>query len=227
MLLHLPQVLTPAEVRDLRQQLDAAGWTDGATTAGVQARQAKRNRQLDPAHPAFAGLSQRVAQALRRHPLFAAAVLPAQVLPPMFNRYEGGEHYGDHIDNTLQVNRFTGQPVRTDVSTTVFLSDPEDYEGGELVASDHFGTHEVKLPAGDAIVYPATSLHRVQPVTRGVRVAAFLWSQSLVRCPVQRGLLFDLDMSLVALRAELGEAHAQVLALTGHYHRLLQQWAQP
>lgn len=227
MLLHLPQVLTPGEVHELRHQLDIAGWSDGAATAGPQARQVKRNRQLDPGHPAFAALSQRVAQALQRHPLFVAAVLPAQLLPPMFNRYEGGEQYGDHIDNTLQVHRLTGQRVRTDVSTTVFLSHPEEYEGGELVASDHFGTHEVKLPAGDAIVYPATSLHRVQPVTCGTRVAAFLWSQSLVRCPVQRGLLFDLDMSILALRGELGETHPQVVALTGHYHRLLQQWAQP
>lgn len=227
MLLHLPNVLGADEVRALRQQLDAAGWSDGQATAGPQARQAKRNRQLSPEHPAFAALSQQVASALRRHPLFVAATLPARLLPPMFNRYEGGEHYGSHIDNTLQTDRFSGLPVRTDVSTTVFLSDPDTYDGGELVASDHFGTHEVKLPAGDAIVYPATSLHRVEPVTRGVRVAAFLWTQSLVRCPVQRGLLFDLDMSLVALRGELGDAHPQVLALTGHYHRLLQQWAQP
>ncbi|MFZ2989454.1 Fe2+-dependent dioxygenase [Ideonella sp.] len=227
MLLHLPEVLSPDEVRTLREQLDAVGWSSGQATAGAQAAQVKRNQQLDTAHPRFAELSGRMAAALRRHPLFVAAALPARLLAPMFNRYEGGEHYGDHIDNAVQTDRLSGQLLRTDVSTTVFLSDPQDYEGGELIASDHFGTHEVKLAAGDAILYPATSLHRVEPVTRGVRLAAFLWTQSLVRCPVQRGMLFDLDMSIVALRGELGERHPQVAALTGHYHRLLQQWAQP
>ncbi|MDT7836653.1 Fe2+-dependent dioxygenase [Aquabacterium sp. OR-4] len=225
MLLHLPQVLTRDAVASLRLALDAADWQAGATSAGAQAALVKHNRQLPPDSAAFAALSQQVALALQRHPLFVAAVLPARLLPPMFNRYGVGEQYGDHIDNTLQFDRFNGQPVRTDVSTTVFLSEPDEYDGGELVASDHFGTHEVKLAAGDAIVYPATSLHRVQPVTRGERVAAFLWTQSLVRCPVQRGLLFDLDMDIVALRSQLGERHAQVLSLTGLYHRLMQQWA--
>lgn len=225
MLLHIPQVLTPAEVAEIRQVLDTQGWVDGLRSTGPQAANVKRNLQLDASSPVFAPLSQRIAQALQRHPLFVSAVLPATMLPPMFNRYEGGGHYGNHIDNTIQTDRFSGQKVRTDVSTTVFLSSPEEYEGGELIAEDSFGTHEIKLDAGDAIVYPSTSLHRVEPVTRGVRVASFLWTQSLVRDAWRRSMLFDLDMTILKLRNQLGDT-AEVVALTGHYHKLLQQWAE-
>lgn len=225
MLLHIPQVLTPAEVAEIRQVLDTQGWVDGLRSTGPQAANVKRNLQLDASTPVFAPLSQRIAQALQRHPLFVSAVLPATMLPPMFNRYEGGGHYGNHIDNTIQTDRFSGQKVRTDVSTTVFLSSPEEYEGGELIAEDSFGTHEIKLDAGDAIVYPSTSLHRVEPVTRGVRVASFLWTQSLVRDAWRRSMLFDLDMTILKLRNQLGDS-AEVVALTGHYHKLLQQWAE-
>jgi PKHD-type hydroxylase len=225
MLLHIPQVLTPPEVADIRQVLDTQGWVDGLRSTGPQAANVKRNLQLDTASPVFATLSQRIAQALQRHPLFVSAVLPATMLPPMFNRYEGGGHYGNHIDNTIQTDRFSGQKVRTDVSTTVFLSSPDEYEGGELIAEDSFGTHEIKLEAGDAIVYPSTSLHRVEPVTRGVRVASFLWTQSLVRDAWRRSMLFELDMTILKLRHQLGDS-AEVVALTGHYHKLLQQWAQ-
>jgi PKHD-type hydroxylase len=225
MLLHIPQVLTPPEVADIRQVLDTQGWVDGLRSTGPQAANVKRNLQLDTASPVFSPLSQRIAQALQRHPLFVSAVLPATMLPPMFNRYEGGGHYGNHIDNTIQTDRFSGQKVRTDVSTTVFLSSPDEYEGGELIAEDSFGTHEIKLDAGDAIVYPSTSLHRVEPVTRGVRVASFLWTQSLVRDAWRRSMLFELDMTILKLRHQLGDS-AEVVALTGHYHKLLQQWAQ-
>ncbi|WP_382156939.1 Fe2+-dependent dioxygenase [Hydrogenophaga sp. ANAO-22] len=225
MLLHIPQVLTPAEVAEIRQVLDTQGWVDGLRSTGPQAANVKRNLQLDTASPVFAPLSQRIAQALQRHPLFVSAVLPATMLPPMFNRYEGGGHYGNHIDNTIQTDRFSGQKVRTDVSTTVFLSSPDEYEGGELIAEDSFGTHEIKLDAGDAIVYPSTSLHRVEPVTSGVRVASFLWTQSLVRDAWRRSMLFDLDMTILKLRNQLGDT-AEVVALTGHYHKLLQQWAE-
>lgn len=225
MLLQIPQVLTPPEVADIRQVLDTQGWVDGLRSTGPQAANVKRNLQLDTASPVFAPLSQRIAQALQRHPLFVSAVLPATMLPPMFNRYEGGGHYGNHIDNTIQTDRFSGQKVRTDVSTTVFLSSPDEYEGGELIAEDSFGTHEIKLEAGDAIVYPSTSLHRVEPVTRGVRVASFLWTQSLVRDAWRRSMLFELDMTILKLRHQLGDS-AEVVALTGHYHKLLQQWAQ-
>jgi len=225
MLLHIPQVLTPSEVAEIRQVLDTQGWVDGLRSTGPQAANVKRNLQLDATSPVFAQLSQRIAQALQRHPLFVSAVLPATMLPPMFNRYEGGGHYGNHIDNTIQTDRFSGKKVRTDVSTTVFLSSPEEYEGGELIAEDSFGTHEIKLDAGDAIVYPSTSLHRVEPVTRGVRVASFLWTQSLVRDAWRRSMLFDLDMTILKLRNQLGDT-AEVVTLTGHYHKLLQQWAE-
>ncbi|MBU7574821.1 MAG: Fe2+-dependent dioxygenase [Hydrogenophaga sp.] len=225
MLLHIPQVLTPSEVAEIRQVLDTQGWVDGLRSTGPQAANVKRNLQLDTASPVFAPLSQRIAQALQRHPLFVSAVLPATMLPPMFNRYEGGGHYGNHIDNTIQTDRFSGQKVRTDVSTTVFLSSPDEYEGGELIAEDSFGTHEIKLDAGDAIVYPSTSLHRVEPVTGGVRVASFLWTQSLVRDAWRRSMLFDLDMTILKLRNQLGDT-AEVVGLTGHYHKLLQQWAE-
>ena len=225
MLLHIPQVLTPAVVAEIRQVLDTQGWVDGLRSTGPQAANVKRNLQLDTASPVFAPLSQRIAQALQRHPLFVSAVLPATMLPPMFNRYEGGGHYGNHIDNTIQTDRFSGQKVRTDVSTTVFLSSPDEYEGGELIAEDSFGTHEIKLDSGDAILYPSTSLHRVEPVTSGVRVASFLWTQSLVRDAWRRSMLFDLDMTILKLRNQLGDT-AEVVALTGHYHKLLQQWAE-
>lgn len=224
MLLHIPQVLTPDEVADIRQVLDDEGWVDGLRSTGPQAANVKRNLQLDTSSPVFAPLSQRIAQALQRHPLFVSAVLPCTMLPPMFNRYEGGGHYGNHIDNTIQTDRFSGRKVRTDVSTTVFLSNPDEYEGGELIAEDSFGTHEIKLDAGDAIVYPSTSLHRVEPVSRGVRVASFLWTQSLVRDAWRRSMLFELDMTIVKLRSQLGDS-AELVALTGHYHKLLQQWA--
>ena len=225
MLLHVPQVLTKAEVADLRQRLDAAGWVDGAATAGAQAVHIKQNQQLAPHSAAFAELSPLIARALQRHPLFASAALPKHILPPMFNRYENGGHYGNHIDNAIQTDRFSGQQIRTDVSTTVFLSEPDEYEGGELIAEDSYGCHEVKLAAGDAIVYPSTSLHRVEPVTAGVRIASFLWTQSLVRDAWRRAMLFELDMTILKLRQQLGDS-AEVVALTGHYHKLLQQWAE-
>jgi PKHD-type hydroxylase len=223
MLLHIPQVLTATEVAHIRDTLDTQGWVDGLRTTGPQAAHVKRNLQLDTASPAFAPLSQRIAAALQRHPLFASAVLPAHLLPPMFNRYEGGGQYGNHIDNAIQTDRFTGQQVRTDVSITVFLSGPDEYDGGELIVEDSFGTHEVKLDAGDAIIYPSTSLHRVEPVTSGARVASFLWAQSLVRDAWRRSMLFELDMTILKLRHQLGDS-AEVMALTGHYHKLLQQW---
>lgn len=225
MLLHIPQVLTATEVAEIRQTLDTQGWVDGLRSTGPQAANVKRNLQLDTASPVFAPLSQRIAQALQRHPLFVSAVLPNTMLPPMFNRYEGGGHYGNHVDNTIQTDRFSGQKVRTDVSTTVFLSAPDEYEGGELIVEDSFGTHEIKLDAGDAIIYPSTSLHCVEPVTSGVRVASFLWTQSLVRDAWRRSMLFELDMTILKLRNQLGDT-ADVVALTGHYHKLLQQWAE-
>ncbi len=225
MLLHIPQVFSQAEVAALRAELGPHAWVDGGATAGAQAHSIKRNLQFPPEHAAFAGLSQRVAEALMRHPLFLSAVLPRQMLPPMFNRYAGGGHYGDHVDNALQRHRFSGEQLRTDVSTTVFLSEPEEYEGGELIIDDTYGEHEVKLAAGDAIVYPATSLHRVEPVRSGVRFASFLWTQSWVRDAWQRKMLFDLDMNILRLRGQLGDSE-EVLGLTSTYHNLLRQWSE-
>lgn len=226
MMLHIPGVLSAAEVGDIRQQLDTAGWADGLSTAGGQAALCKRNLQLPADSPVFAELSGQVRAALERHPLFIAAALPAHILPPMFNCYQGGGEYGNHVDNTVQKDRFTRQTVRTDVSTTVFLSDPDEYTGGELVVEDTYGAHEVKLAAGDAIVYPSTSLHRVEPVTAGRRMAAFLWTQSMVRDAWQRTMLFELDMTILKLRQQLGD-NPEVLGLTHHYHNLLRQWGEP
>ncbi len=225
MLLHIPQVLSKAEVAALRTELAAHDWVDGARTSGAQAAQLKHNLQFPADSPAFAGLSQRVADALARHPLFVSAALPRHMLPPMFNCYRGGGQYGNHVDNALQRDRFSGVQVRTDVSTTVFLSEPEEYEGGELIVEDTYGEHEVKLSAGDAIVYPSTSLHRVEPVTAGARIAAFLWTQSWVRDAWQRKMLFELDMTILKLRGQLGDSE-EVLSLTSHYHNLLRQWGE-
>jgi PKHD-type hydroxylase len=225
MLLHIPQVLNKTEVAALRAELAAHDWVDGAQTSGPQAASLKHNLQFPPASPAFAGLSQRVAEALARHPLFVSAALPRHMLPPMFNCYQGGGQYGNHVDNALQRDRFSGLQVRTDVSTTVFLSEPEEYAGGELIVEDTYGEHEVKLAAGDAILYPATSLHRVEPVTGGARLAAFLWTQSWVRDAWQRKLLFELDMNIIKLRGQLGDSE-EVLGLTSTYHNLLRQWGE-
>jgi len=225
MLLHIPQVLTPDQLREIRSTLDQGEWVDGRQSSGAQASQLKQNRQLSTACRQFNALSAQVAKALNQHPLFISGVLPLHTLPPMFNRYEQGGNYGNHTDNSLQANRLTGQKVRTDVSVTVFLNAPGDYEGGELVIEDQFGLQEIKLDAGDAIAYPSTSLHRVEPVTKGCRLASFLWVQSLIRQNTQRAMLFDLDMTIVKLRNQLGDT-AEVLALTNHYHKLIQQWAE-
>lgn len=225
MLLHIPQVLSKQEVAALRAELVAHDWDDGGRSSGAQAAALKSNQQFPAESPAFAGLSQIIAIALQRHPLFVSAVLPRHMLPPMFNRYSGGGLYGNHVDNALQRDRFSGLQVRTDVSTTVFLSEPEEYEGGELIVEDTYGEHEVKLAAGDAIVYPATSLHRVEPVTSGARIASFLWTQSWVRDAWQRKLLFELDMNILKLRAQLGDS-PEVLGLTSTYHNLLRQWSE-
>ena len=224
MLLHIPEVLTKAQVRDMRRALDAGTWVDGAGSAGVLAAEAKHNVQFSTESPEYAALSQIIAAAMEQQPLFVSAALPQHILPPMFNRYAEGNHYGNHVDNAIQRDRRTGMRVRTDVSVTVFLSEPEDYEGGELVVDDTYGSHEVKLTAGDAIVYPSSSLHRVEPVTAGARVASFFWVQSLVSDAWRRSMLFDLDMTLLKLRSQIGNTQ-EIVALTGHYHNLIRQWA--
>lgn len=226
MMLHIPGVLTPEQVRDIRARMDGAPeWVDGRESVGPQGAQVKRNRQLREGSPLAVELGQLVSAALMNHPLFFSAVLPLRVLAPYFNAYGGGEHYGLHVDGAVRAQRGGLPPVRADVSTTVFLSDPEDYDGGELVVVDAYGTHEVKLPAGDAIVYPSGSVHQVLPVTRGERVASFLWTQSMVRDDTKRAMLFELDTNIQKLRGAYGESEATV-GITGHYHNLLRMWAE-
>jgi PKHD-type hydroxylase len=224
MLLHIPEVLSKAQVVALRRTLDAGSWLDGTTTAGPLAAEAKNNLQFSTESPDYPALSQAIISALERHPLFVSAALPRRILPPMFNRYAGGNHYGNHVDNAIQADGRNGERLRTDISVTVFLSEPESYDGGDLIIEDTYGSHEVKLPAGDAIIYPSSSLHRVEPVTAGQRVASFLWVESLVRDAWQRSMLFNLDMTLIKLRGQVGNTD-EIVALTGHYHNLLRQWS--
>lgn len=224
MLLHIPGVLTADELQAIRRGLEAATWTDGRQTVGVQGAQVKRNLQVDADDPARAELSALIETAVRRHPLFFAAALPLRILTPRFNCYQQGGTYGMHVDGAvMQVDAQTH--LRSDLSCTVFLSDPDTYQGGELVIRDTYGEHDVKLAAGDAILYPAGSLHQVTPVTQGQRLASFFWVQSMVRDPQQRSLLFDMDTAIQALRQSDADEQA-IVQLTGVYHNLLRQWAQ-
>ncbi|MEO8365537.1 MAG: Fe2+-dependent dioxygenase [Pseudoxanthomonas sp.] len=228
MLLHIPEVLTQAELTQLRQSLDAAAWTDGRETVGAQGAQVKRNEQLPDVSPLRKELGQVVLSALERSPLYFSAALPLRTLAPRFNRYHGGGEYGFHIDGSVMLTNQADAPhshVRSDISCTLFLCEPEEYDGGELVVSDTYGEHEVKLPAGDLVIYPSSSLHKVQPVTRGARLASFFWVQSMVRDDAQRRLLFDMDTSTESLRRTNADAQA-VLQLTGIYHNLLRRWAE-
>ena len=224
MLLHIPAVLNREQVADFRRKLEAADWTDGRETVGTLGAQVKRNQQLPDASPLKRELGETVLLALAKHPLFFSAALPLKYMPPRFNRYAGGGEYGFHVDGAV-MNLSRGEQLRSDVSCTVFLCDPEEYDGGELIVNDTYGEHEVKLPAGDAIVYPSSSLHRVAPVTRGARIAAFLWVQSMVRDDARRRMLLELDTSIETLRRANADAGA-VLQLTGVYHNLLRQWAE-
>lgn len=224
MLLHIPGVLDAAQIRSMRAALDAAQWTDGRETVGVQGARVKRNLQLPETSPQRGELGAIVLDALARNPLYHAAVLPLRTLPPRFNRYDGGGHYGFHVDGSVMALP-GGAQLRSDVSCTLFLCEPDEYDGGELVVSDTYGEHEIKLPAGDLIVYPSSSLHRVQPVTRGARLASFFWVQSLVRDDRRRRLLFELDTSIQTL-TRTGADDAAVLQLTGVYHNLLREWAE-
>jgi PKHD-type hydroxylase len=224
MLLHVPEVLTPERVRECREVLDAAEWMDGSETAGFQSVQVKRNLQLRQDSESAQKLGTMVLDALNENLLFNSAALPARVFPPLFNCYREGQAFGNHVDNAIRAVPRTGHRVRTDISATLFLNAPDEYDGGELVIDDTYGPHKVKLPAGHLVLYPGTSLHRVLPVTRGARLASFFWIQSLVREDAQRSLLFDLDMAIVRLRRQVGD-NDQIVALTGVYHNLLRRWA--
>lgn len=225
MMLHVPGVLAPRQVAEIRQALDQAEWNDGRATVGVQGAQVKRNRQLPEAGDLSRRLGAAILAALEGNPLFMSAALPLRYVPPLFNRYEGGEHYGLHVDGAVRGVPGNSLKLRTDLSCTLFLCDPDDYDGGELEVMDTYGAHEVKLPAGDLILYPSSSLHRVQPVTRGVRTCSFFWLQSLVRDDGRRALLFDMDQTIQRLRASQGDT-PEVVSLTGNYHNLLRMWAE-
>jgi len=226
MLIQIHEVFSKAEVAVIRRKLDEAGWVDGRTTAGIQSKTVKQNQQLDPMDGIARELGQMILERLSKDPLFISAALPNKILPPMFNKYETGETFGFHIDNALRVNPHTSEQLRTDLSMTLFFSEPEEYEGGELHIEDHYGSQRLKLPAGDLVLYPSTSLHKVEPVTAGARVSSFFWLQSLVRSSEQRAVLFDMDQNIQKLSMELGASHPQIVALTGTYHNLIRLWTE-
>ena len=225
MLVHIEKVLDAARVAEMRGQLDAAQWGDGRDTAGYLSSRVKANAQLPETHPLARKLGATILDALGRNAKFVSAALPLKIVPPLFNRYGEGQTYGSHIDGALRPVAGSPMRVRTDLSATLFFTGPDEYDGGELMVEDTYGAHSVRLPAGDLILYPSTSLHRVTPVTRGARVCSFFWLQSLVRDETQRRLLFELDATIIRLRAQLGDS-AEVLGLTGHYHNLLRMWAE-
>jgi PKHD-type hydroxylase len=224
MLLAIPDVLTAEQVSQCRQTLEKAEWVDGRITAGYQSAQTKDNMQLPEDYPAAQELGNLIIAALERNPLFMTAALPLKVFPPLFNCYQDGQSFGTHVDNAIRQVSGTPHRVRTDLSATLFISPPEEYEGGQLVVEDTYGVHNIKLPAGHLILYPASSLHQVRPVTRGMRLASFFWIQSMVRDNAQRTLLFDLDMAVQRINQDM-PGHASTVQLTGIYHNLLRQWA--
>jgi PKHD-type hydroxylase len=225
MLITIPNILSETEVAAMRAKLDAANWVDGKITAGYQAQSVKENEQLPEASPLALELGDLVLKGLARSPMFMSAALPLRVFPPMFNRYRGGGRFGNHVDTAIRSVVPSGQRIRTDVSATLFLTAPEDYDGGELIVEDTYGSHKVKLPVGHMVLYPATSLHRVEPVTRGARVSSFFWIQSMIRNDGDRTMLFDLDQTIQKLAVELPGSPLGV-NLTGIYHNLLRRWAE-
>jgi len=229
MILAIPDVLPPEQVASFRDALNQAEWVDGRTTAGYQAAKAKDNMQLPEGHPVARQVGEALLGALSRNPLFMAAALPLHVYPPMFNRYSGGQQFGTHVDGAIRQIPGTPHRIRTDLSATFFFAGPEEYDGGELVIEDTYGAKAVKLPAGHMILYPATSLHHVRPVTRGARLCSFFWIQSMVREDARRALLFDLDQGIQRLARDLPgnpAAEASAVQITGVYHNLLRQWTE-
>ena len=228
MLTCIEGVLSKADVADFRRIMDAASWEDGRSTAGAQSAMVKRNEQLPPDSEVARKLGQRVITALTKNPRFLSAAIPLHIFPPLFNRYAASDnhHFGIHVDNAVRGDRLTGLRIRTDLSVTLFLSEPDEYDGGELVVEDTYGSHEVKLPAGDLVLYPASSLHLVTPVTRGARVASFFWLQSMIRDAHTRSLIYDLDNSIQALVERLGRDDPETVRLTGIYHNLIRLWSE-
>ena len=226
MLICVPDVLSKAEVADFRAAMDAADWEDGRSTAGAQSATVKKNEQLPPNSDIARQLGEAVIRALVVNPLFVSAAIPKQIFPPLFNRYGVGQHFGVHVDNAVRGDHLSGARIRTDLSVTLFLSEPEEYDGGELIVEDYYGSHRVKLPAGHLVLYPATSLHAVTEVTRGVRVASFFWLQSMVRDGHARSLIFDLDTAIQGLVQRVGRDDPELVKLTGIYHNLIRCWAE-
>lgn len=223
MLLKIPSVLTKLQVQELKDTMLAADWTDGAVTAGYQSAQAKNNLQIPEDSPTARALGDTILQALSQNSLFMSAALPLKIFPPLFNCYQGGQSFGVHVDNAIRQVSGTPVKVRTDISMTLFISEPDEYDGGELVIEDRYGSQSVKLDAGDMVLYPSTSLHRVTPVTRGRRLASFFWLQSMVNSDEKRSILFDMDMAIQSLRETVSDS-PEIIQLTGVYHNLLRQW---
>ena len=228
MLICVPDTLSKADVADFRRIMDGCDWEDGRSTAGAQSAMVKKNEQLPPDSEAARTLGNRVISALTANPRFISAAVPKQIFPPLFNRYaaSNGHHFGIHVDNAVRGDLLTGLRIRTDLSVTLFLSEPEEYDGGELIIEDFYGSHEIKLPAGHLVLYPASSLHMVTPVTRGMRVASFFWLQSMIRDAHARSLIFDLDTAIQALVERLGRDDPETVKLTGVYHNLIRYWAE-
>jgi PKHD-type hydroxylase len=227
MLVRIPQVLTREEVAHCRRILEGTAWQDGRATAGEQSAKVKLNLQVPETAPAAREMGEVVLRALGRNPVFNSAALPFRVYPPMFNRYDVGMKFDAHVDNAIRLVPGTGgMRMRADVSSTLFLTEPDAYDGGELLIEDTYGSHAVKLPAGDMVLYPATSLHRVTPITRGSRWSSFFWSQSMVKDDGKRGFLYDMDMAIIGLRKTLPDDHPSVVTLTAGYHNLLRRWTE-
>lgn len=228
MMICIPEVLSKSDVAEFRGIMDASEWEDGRSTAGAQSALVKRNEQLPPNSEVARALGHRIVSALTSSPKFVSAAVPLQIFPPLFNRYAAanGHHFGIHVDNAVRGDHLTGMRIRTDLSVTLFLSEPDEYDGGELVVEDNYGSHEVKLAAGDCVLYPSTSLHMVTPVTRGARICSFFWLQSMIRDGHARSMIYDLDVAIQALVERLGRDDPETVKLTGIYHNLIRYWAE-
>jgi PKHD-type hydroxylase len=226
MLVCVPDVLSKQEVAEFRSIMDAASWEDGRSTAGAQSALVKKNEQLPPNGEIARALGARIIKAITANPLFLSAAIPLHIFPPLFNRYGEGHHFGIHVDNAVRGDPMTGLRIRTDMSVTLFLSEPDEYDGAELIVEDYYGSHEVKLPAGHLVLYPASSLHMVTPITRGTRVASFFWLQSMIRDERARTMIFDLDNTIQTLVQRLGRDDPETVKLTGIYHNLIRHWAE-
>jgi PKHD-type hydroxylase len=225
MLLTIPDVFSAEQVQQIRRRLDAADWVDGRVTAGYQSAVTKDNSQIPEGHPVAVEVGELILQALGQNPLFVSAALPVKVFPPLFNRYSGGQSFGTHVDNAIRHLKGTTHRVRSDLSATLFFSEPSEYDGGELIIEDTYGIHSVKLPAGHMVLYPSSSLHNVRPVSRGARISSFFWIQSMIRDDGDRTLLFDLDNVTQRISAEQPNS-PNAVKLTGVYHNLLRRWAE-